>query len=554
MSQHDWDELLSAYADGEVTPAERDAVEALLDSTPAARKALQETRALSQWLRSLPRDDAPPELRAAAMQAARSHPTPVAATASRRFRSYRREWLAGLSAMAMTVMVAGLLSLQFRPGSGPTTEFATWSDETAPAPAAARGPGRPLQRSALEALADTAMEEAPWREARLGRERGEAVRGAAPASTPAPMAAAAAGTDAAMESLAAKEEAPLPKLAELDGVTAEGRVDEVERLREVLPYLRLQDENGQVIGNVELVVIDAQRVANQFQVLLMKNGVQTVDVSTVDYDADVAAAQRALGAAQLEVGKPTSSNDLYAVYTEAPGEPLSKTLEELIQQREVLGMRLQPPLQVGQVVAQNEAATPPAEPTPGLERGLRLKQITDAYLVQKLDERFEEREADLPASALDALAAAEGEPASGYARQADAMNRLSLQSATVRNFSTSPAGNSATAVRGGGATTVQADSPQNQVFFNTLVKLPAPIPAEELVRSDLNYQTEMQQQVRRNAVTGPSPTPATADDLRQMRYRFAQSAPDTFRLLFVFQPAPAPGPAPATKSALPPGR
>ncbi len=61
------DELLSAYVDGELTTAERAAVEARLQSDPAAREMVVEIQALSGTLRSLPKLAVAEDMRSAVL-------------------------------------------------------------------------------------------------------------------------------------------------------------------------------------------------------------------------------------------------------------------------------------------------------------------------------------------------------------------------------------------------------------------------------------------------------------------------------------------------------
>jgi anti-sigma factor RsiW len=57
-----WSEdLLSAYADGEVTAAQRALVEARLAESPSLRAVLEEIEAARDAVRALPQRDAPPE-------------------------------------------------------------------------------------------------------------------------------------------------------------------------------------------------------------------------------------------------------------------------------------------------------------------------------------------------------------------------------------------------------------------------------------------------------------------------------------------------------------
>lgn len=61
------DELLSAYVDGELTAAERAAVEARLQADPSARELVAEIKVLSSTLRSLPRLAATEDVRSAVL-------------------------------------------------------------------------------------------------------------------------------------------------------------------------------------------------------------------------------------------------------------------------------------------------------------------------------------------------------------------------------------------------------------------------------------------------------------------------------------------------------
>ncbi|HUQ72361.1 MAG TPA: hypothetical protein VM165_22735 [Planctomycetaceae bacterium] len=575
MSQHDWEELLSAYADGEVTPAERIAAESLLETTPAARATLNEIRALSQSLHALPRESAPPEFRTAVQKATQSHVTPAAAAASRRFRSYRREWLAGFSAIAMTVLAAGLLSLQFRPESQlyMASPSAWYEDDVALAPMTAPLGGESLHRGSMEirtaefgteadGLAATSFGAQPLTENEALLSRGM-TRAAVPAASE--TARTSGGNFSfTVPTTAATPAVPLgavdapqpsrPELTKLESLTdlsmAPADIAEVDRLREVLPYLRLQSENGQVIGNYDLVVVDAQRVANQFQVLLMQNGVTTVDARTIDFDTDAAQADGRMAK------KPAEAQDLFAVYAEAPGEPLSKTLEELIKQREVLSMKLQPPLQIGQADALDDSGE--AKPA---DRKRNLKQITDAYVIQQWDDGLTDLSLEAVVSAADAIAVARGDaPAESrlYADAAADKERQKQWSAvreppnrrarlTAKDETAPAKGLKAQSEK----ELAENESKQNLASFNTLVRLQVAAPTDDVNNNTLTnrYQSDVQQNFRRNMVTGNAPA-ATAEDFAQMRSRFGRTAQDTVRILFVLHPAPnQPTTAPASAPA-----
>lgn len=105
-----WLELLSAYADGEVSPAERAEVEERLRDDADARRLLEQFQSLSDTLHSVPAEQAPSGLRQAVLSAARQQ-TPGAggplADAATRFplgRS-RRGWVWAATAIAAALLV-----------------------------------------------------------------------------------------------------------------------------------------------------------------------------------------------------------------------------------------------------------------------------------------------------------------------------------------------------------------------------------------------------------------------------------------------------------------
>ena len=67
------DELLSAHVDGELTEAERTAVEQRLRDDPQARELVAELRRVSETLRSLPKHELGADLREAVLQEAVVH-------------------------------------------------------------------------------------------------------------------------------------------------------------------------------------------------------------------------------------------------------------------------------------------------------------------------------------------------------------------------------------------------------------------------------------------------------------------------------------------------
>ncbi|MEN6450080.1 MAG: hypothetical protein ABFC96_06290 [Thermoguttaceae bacterium] len=110
-------ELLSAYVDGELTAAEQAKVERLLASDPAARQLVDELRALSATLQSLPQEKLGEDLTGAVLQAAgrrmitegepeEAAAVPLAREVFQRFLSRRTlGWLAVTAAIAVAIWI-----------------------------------------------------------------------------------------------------------------------------------------------------------------------------------------------------------------------------------------------------------------------------------------------------------------------------------------------------------------------------------------------------------------------------------------------------------------
>ena len=113
------DELLSAYVDGELTPAERAAVEARLGSDAGARKLVEELRELSGALRAMPRQRLPRDLRAGVLAETEAaddeHVGPVSIPIDR-WEGYRRGMAWSALAIAATLMLTFMQPEQDREG------------------------------------------------------------------------------------------------------------------------------------------------------------------------------------------------------------------------------------------------------------------------------------------------------------------------------------------------------------------------------------------------------------------------------------------------------
>jgi anti-sigma factor RsiW len=95
------DELLSAYVDGELTPAERAAVEKRLSDDPQAQAMVAELRAVCETLKSLPKQELGTDLRESVLRQAvvLAEPGPSALGGARR-------WAWAVMALAAALLLA----------------------------------------------------------------------------------------------------------------------------------------------------------------------------------------------------------------------------------------------------------------------------------------------------------------------------------------------------------------------------------------------------------------------------------------------------------------
>lgn len=416
----DADELLSAYLDGEVTETERASVEARLRVDPAARTLLQELGTLSGALKSLPRDPAPVDLQIAALQCLSRHRTdtdfakdlepaqPVAGAqrstpTQRWFR--RRELIAGVSALAATVLVVALLpwtqndpanlslvadtnavSFNFdaTPADAPATEWAL--SETRDSGAI---PGRPAVALSDDKLLRTSDA--------MGLEVA-ATRGVASDHTgPWQDRSELAGIKAPGVQNPTDGRAMVSMEDQADDVVA---LQRLEPWQEIQPYLGLINQNSGVVTNFDMHVIDTVQAADQFQVLLMQNGMAVTDAEKSSFTNSAKAGNTAGSKTPFNPNEPV----LVGVYIEADDtEPVTRTLETLARQNTLVGLKLQPPLQMPQEVVANSFGLPGQKRASEPADEQLTNGLIDAYIDVQFGRAAAEIVAQTPVSALTAL-------------------------------------------------------------------------------------------------------------------------------------------------------
>lgn len=248
-------ELLSAYHDGEVSPAEREAVERWLAESAEAHQALAEMAQLGALLRAGPPDRLGPEFRSQVMAAAeRAMLLPGEEPAALHQRSRRRTafWVAagGLLATTATVTVAVLLL------DGPASE-----QELALHEAARRSVGAPSPDTTIASHRKELPESEPARrESEPGDGPRVAMRDAASEEHPAPARFSVAGENNDRVPLRPDPHLSLPR-----------RTMAAAEIGEVLEAIDSSDDQ---LAVVRVTVIDREAGLGALRVLLQRDPTQ----------------------------------------------------------------------------------------------------------------------------------------------------------------------------------------------------------------------------------------------------------------------------------------
>ncbi len=387
MQPGDRDELLSAYLDREVTPAERAVVEARLDTSPDSRAELDALAELSLCLRTFDRPTAPPELKSSVMQALAGRTianVPVPADKPRR--KHRREWMISIAAvvtsacglfLAISNMNFSQQNFRFTPHVTTTTNATGTVDavaETTPASFDALRPtGKPVDHR-LMTLHDAE----------------DLVKFNLSASaTPMPMAAKPSDGTLALEAEAKVSEG-------MEAKERSGNPLDKVALNQFLEMWASTDAPDRYVANIDLQVLDVKKAADVFQVVLKKNGVGGANKAEM---ADASATT------ELKSGQEKQSSDgsMIVIYVDSTADRVTKSLEELAQRHDVLDVNLRTPLALARM-AENNGGEVRQELSESLQRA-ELDVVTNAYIAQNwmdLNSNGAD-DFDAPADALDAL-------------------------------------------------------------------------------------------------------------------------------------------------------
>lgn len=531
----DEDELLSAYLDGEVTEAERALVEARLARDPSTRSQLEELRSLSASLRALPRDPAPANLQMAALRGL-TRPTVKVAKPSRWFR--RREIWAASSAIAATVLVVGLLPwTQQVPSEMPTINAPSRIDlayERSPAaslPLVAGVESNDFADSMRgTSLASSVADEKRQSPISAGNHLADGVD-----STPSLVTARASGgpnaelskesTTWASKTEAAKEAEQLAQtmmVASNDSAAAgKDLLVRLEPWQEIQPYLGLINQNSGVVTNFDMHVIDTVQAADEFQVLLLQNGMVVADADRRQGSSSPA---NPFPPKDRAAGLATDQPVLVGVYIEADDtEPVTKTLETMARQNTLVGLKLQPPLQIPEDVVANSVGQP------GRRRASEPadEQLAQGLIGAYIDVQNGRTDADVVAQApVSALSALPGGQALARLGDESGTRTLSAQPNTPLGVA------NALSVNDPLASAPRAEAPVAR--YSQIVNVPQPV----------DWYAELQQEQQKTSGESPADLAfnkqlkfgSNMSRLMEMKRDLQANSAGRYRLFFVLKP------------------
>jgi hypothetical protein len=533
------DELLSAYFDGEVTPEERARVEVLRNTSPAAAAELDSYAELSQLLKGLPRESAPPEVRAAAVQLAeRSSLLAMPVMPRKAAGRFLREAVIGFVSLAAGVLVT--VAVQ---SSRPAHQ--RWDNNgvafTAAAPVAAPTADRLAHslESSVHHVSDGFV--APRAEMDDGVSVGIRTDG---------------DTDGVAEFGVVMTQQPIAGSAmkgvrsENNGSVANGSMTTTSggesfkqgeaELKAVVPVedvvanlAATNPVNDNFVSNLDVFYRNPEAGAEAFQKIMAGNGIHVADaVEDKSGESTRAVSRRAETRVEL------TEQQLPAVYFEAPIDPVTRSLVQLAQQPEMVGVRLRPPLELP-LEDDNAVALYRA-------RHIDLQRLKDEYSrSQELLSAAILADLERPVSAIEAVERERKEPLSKQELAQREMNFRynSVRSQISRNsaLNVPQTGPSATA-----APVAPLPVQQQPELFTSQFRFNVPVTTTNL-RSDPSGNTPQ------GVPTPATPDRPAADEAqRQLGKYYANYYGNTgnVRMLVVFQEAAASATAPVPADAI----
>ena len=329
-------ESLSAYLDDELSPSEREQVEAWLAESEDAQTELRELRQLRVLLSSLPAEKLPESLHTAVWEQCEDQTT-VASTPVDHSRR-RWEWVAALVAACVVVGFAGLLATRQTSPVAPSSEVASSSIDTPAQPNQDSQPQnlnkRDLARvkETAKALGQANMDLSEQADRRVAADNERESLTAPQDKTPAAASASAPGLAKPQpRSLAARMRSANTPESPAGGAFGGGTNaalafrDDLKKAPVGMVVEALDRSQGNV-AVVRLTVVDRRQGLRDLRVLLKRHRIQP-DGNGSKNDGSNNASE-------------ASTDDLLAVYVEAPSDRLASVLKALQGQESFTEMQL----------------------------------------------------------------------------------------------------------------------------------------------------------------------------------------------------------------------
>lgn len=564
------DELLSAYLDREVTPAEREVVESQLDASPDTRAELDALAELSLCLRTFDRPEAPSELKSNIMQGVATRRIAVVPVKPS-MRRLRREWNV-MTIAAIATAACGLYFAVSGWDSGnetKTTPFAVGMSDSA-------HPTVPASLSDMVLERDRVMFR---NESGDGLARTPATSWTSSLETRRDLQPRSAAVSAPMSSPdAAAGSAPMRSNADFDGtapVAGESSGSENSGLDKValndfLKTWAATDAPDRYVANIDLQVLDVRRTADGFQALLFDNGVMKGSEEEAPLAKKSGSGKKVAGDAtdpKQGLNEHLESESMIAVYVDTTADRVVKSLEELSQKYEVVGIRLQQPLALAREV-EDEVITDSTKKPKMAEKSQRrittTDDVTNEYVLQQQANYLAFSETDEPADALAAIDAVNF----GTTPQSGSHPAAESSTADSKLASTNPATRAAKMLANQKVDAATDTKDRNSLIslnYCSEVRLPLMNRFESAPYGDMNMNTNgiapmeakanrlsIQNTTGANNFAGSSlqaNQPAINSGNAYSRYRQSsgRDGASTVRVLVVFQDAPIPARAKAER-------
>ncbi|OYW20624.1 MAG: hypothetical protein B7Z55_07015, partial [Planctomycetales bacterium 12-60-4] len=297
-------------------------------------------------------------------------------------------------------------------------------------------------------------------------------------------------------------------------------LERLEAWQEVQPYLNGFCQNTGAVANFDVTVIDVNEALDEFEVLLVQNGVlvtQPADELLRKSVAEKKLSKDGAEKSQAE-GKAEVDGSRVAMYVEADGEPITKALEELVRRKQLLALKLQPPLQVALEPTESESS-PDGNLANFSGNRYVVQDRKDAYWVARLGGNLSQLGEDAPVSAAEGVSNTQLAknfqqlPGLQIAKSADASpygTRLGMGGAADRNSALNEAN-----LANNYSQRVTLETPEPNWFLKVQQ-------ASKNSLEDLAFEAQMQNR--------------GSNSMRQLRQEFLATAPNTVRVLFVMQP------------------